>query len=218
MPNARLLIALFVLLAGVPAWAQRTGRVGLKLGGSLTRYRGDDTYAGGSNRGGFCGGGVLHLPISRVFSVQPEFLYSQKGASSQAFVLPNNMAVTGNQRLSYVEVPVLAKLRSHAGLFVEAGPTLSYLLSASAELSGQNNYDNRANFKDLEVGYAAGVGYQGQGTKALLLGVRYTRGLTPVFKAGAYRGIGGEPDIYNQAFQLYAGFIFFGRPPADFPQ
>jgi hypothetical protein len=128
------------------------------------------------------------------------------------------MSTTGNQHLTYLEVPVLAKFRSRSGFFVEVGPSLAYLLSARAELSSQNDYDNRSNFKDLEVGYAAGIGFQGKGAKGLLLGLRYTEGVSTVFKAGAYRGVTGEPDIYNQAFQLYVGFIFFGRPQDEFPQ
>lgn len=210
------LIILFLLLTWAwPAMAQhaRMGRVGFKLGGCFASYQGKDVYASSSSRGGYCGGGILHLPVSHAFSIQPELLYSQKGASSQSFVLSSSVFATGNQRLAYAEVPVLAKLRSHVGVFLELGPTFSYLLSASAELRtpaiGQNSFDNRSSFKDLELGYAAGAGFQG--ANGLMLGGRYTRGLTATFKAGAYRGIVGEPSIYNQAFQLYIGFIFFGR-------
>lgn len=221
-PQALLLLTLFTATAlarPVPASAQRArvGRVGLKLGGSLAQYRGEDTRGGNGNLGGYCGGAVLHLPVGSVFSVQSEFLYSQKGARSQAFVVSNNVAATGDQRLAYAEVPILAKLRSHAGPFVEFGPTLSYLLSASANFSapigGQTSFDNRSRFNAFEWGYATGIGYQD--AKGLMLGVRYCGGLSPIFTADAYKGyvgINGEPRIYNQAFQLYVGYIFFGRP------
>jgi hypothetical protein len=223
MPALLLLLACFLVLMGPgPAAAQppRVSRVGLKLGGSLAQYRGKNAFVGNGNLGGYCGGGILHLPVSAAFSVQPELLYSQKGARGQTFIFPNNTAVSGTQRLVYAEVPILAKLRSKAGLYVELGPSLSYLLSASADFnssaSGQGNLDNRSSFKPFEWGYAAGAGFQTD--KGFMLGARYTRGLTSVFKAGAYRGVSGEADIYNQAFQLYAGLIFFGRPQAEFSQ
>ena len=210
---------LLVLASARPTVAQssRIGQVGVKLGGSLAQYRGEDTGGGFGNLGGFCGGGVLHLPVNSVFSIQPELLYSQKGSRSQSITLPvgyYTVSVVGDQRLNYLEMPVLAKLRSHAGPFLEAGPTFSYLLSAHI-VYGQDKFDNRGDFKAFEVGYAAGVGFQsGQG---FMLGVRYTHGLTSLYKAGAYWNIKGEAEVYNQVFQLYAGFVLLRRTPADFP-
>ena len=229
MPTPHALLLLILLAATAlarpaPASAQRVrlGRVGLKLGGSLAQYRGEDAHGGNGNLGGYCGGVVLHLPVGSVFSVQPELLYSQKGAHSQYFVMPNHMTATGAQRLTYAELPILAKLRSHVGLFAEFGPTLSYLLSASinssAPIGGQTSFDNRFQFNSFEWGYAAGVGYQD--TKGLTLGVRYSGGLSPVFTADAFKGYYGnnEPRIYNQTFQLSVGYIFYGRPEAEFTQ
>lgn len=212
-----LLILFFLAVSMTPASAQRArvDRVGLKLGGSLAQYRGKDTFVGNGNLVGYCGGAMLHLPVSPVFSVQPELLYSQKGAVSQYFVLSSTTSASGNQRLDYLEAPVLAKLRSRIGLFVEAGPTFAYLLNARI-VDQQTNFDNRGDFKAFELGYAAGVGFQTK--EGFMLGTRYTRGLTSLFKAGAYRGrgINGEAEVYNQVFQLYVGLIFFGRSPADF--
>ncbi|ALW83952.1 hypothetical protein AUC43_01855 [Hymenobacter sedentarius] len=103
----------------------QSSQVGLKLGGSLAQYRGNDAFVGNCNLGGYCGGGVLQLPPGSVFSVQLELLYSQKGARGQTFALPNYMSVSGAQRLAYLELPVLAKLRSIMGFFVETGPTFA---------------------------------------------------------------------------------------------
>ena len=224
MPNLLLPLAFLLVLASArPTLAQssRMGQMGLKLGGSLAQYRGDDTGGGFGNLGGFCGGGVLHLPVSSVFSVQPELLYSQKGAKNQSITMPAgyyNVSVVGDQRLNYLEVPVMAKLRSHGGAFLEAGPTFSYLLSAhivDGQSNGQNKLDNRESFKAFEVGYAAGVGFQSQ--QGFMFGVRYTHGLTSLYKAGAYWNIKGEAEVYNQVFQLYAGFVLLRPTPYDFP-
>ncbi|MBF9142401.1 porin family protein [Hymenobacter properus] len=212
MPNTPLLLALFAGLAGTqPAAAQltRTSRVGLKLGGSLAQYRGNDTRGGNGNLGGYCGGGVLNLPLGPVFSVQSELLYSQKGARSQSFVLPTNQYAYGDQRLAYLELPALVKLRSSVGLFVETGLTFSYLLSARLESNGQSVFENRDKFKPFELGYAAGAGFQAD--NGLLLGVRYCAGLTSLFRSGAYPGLYRDADIYTQTFQLYAGLLFRGR-------
>ena len=212
--------ALLVLTAGAPAaWAQQS-RVGLKAGGTLSGFSGPDANPGGSNRAGLCAGVVLHLPVSQVFAVQPEFLYVQKGATAQPFAIGSSATVKGSQRLHYLEIPVLVKVRSRGGFFGELGPTLGYVLSASATFPNLSQQvvtiDNRGLFKAFDWGYAVGVGFQTD--KGLLLGVRYNEGFSALATAGAYRGISGEARIHNQAFQLYAGYIFFGRPAAEFPE
>lgn len=202
----------------------RTSRIGLKVGGSLARYRGGDASGGGStNLVGFCSGAILHLPVSSVFSVQPELLFSQKGVNNQSIPVRNNMFLTGVERLTYAEVPVLVKLRSPAGPFVELGPTFSYLLNASANTTfpAGASVDIRSSFNAFEWGYAAGLGYQQE--DGLFLGVRYSGGLSRVFATDAFKasyGISGERSIYNHALQLYAGLMLFrrGKAAANFPQ
>ena len=196
------------------AQAQSSIAVGPKLGVSITDLRGEDAYVGTSSRGGFCGGLILHLPMSQIFSVQSELLFSQKGTNNQSIGYGNVPFATGRLRLSYVEVPLLAKLRISPGPFVEFGPTVSYLLSASGEFSSSNSaVDIRPNFKDFDLGYAAGIGFQD--AKGRLLGLRYSRGLTDVFKVGNYPATNREVRIHNQAFQLYIGQILQSRRRAD---
>lgn len=198
------------------AQAQQS-RIGLKAGGTLSGYGGANAYSGGSTRTGLCAGLVLHLPVGSVFSVQPEFLYSQKGADEQPYVFSNGLRAMGSQRLSYFEIPVLAKFRAKAGPFAEIGPTLGYLLSARADVVATNgqsaSLDNRAGFKSLDLGYAVGAGFQS--SNGLLLGLRYTAGLSGLFTPGAYSGVNGEARIHNQTFQLYAGYIFGGKSHTD---
>ncbi|GAB3581488.1 porin family protein [Hymenobacter daeguensis] len=213
-------LALLLALAGaLPSQAQKS-RIGLKAGLNLSGFSGPDAAPGGTRRLGLCAGLVIHLPVSPVFSVQPEFLYSQKGANSQPFAISSTAVVAGSQRQHYFEVPVLVKLRSKGGFFGEFGPSLSYLLSASGTFTtptGQAlTLDNRGSFNAFELGYAVGAGFQA--TQGLLVGLRYGGGFSAIAPTGAYRGISGEPRIYNQNFQLYAGYIFFGRPEPEFAQ
>jgi hypothetical protein len=221
MPKILLSLALLVLLNGASAAYAQRSRIGLKAGLNLSGFSGADAAPNGSRRLGLSAGVVIHLPVSSAFSVQPELLYSQKGADSQPFVINSTTAiVTGSQRQHYFEVPVLAKLRSKGGLFAEAGPTLSYLLSGSGTFTaptGQTlTIDNRGSFNAFELGYAVGAGFQA--AQGLMVGVRYDGGFSAIAPAGTYRGISGEPRIYNQNFQLYAGYIFFGRPEPEFAQ
>ena len=212
-------LLVLALLAGTPAAQAQQSHTGIKAGGLLSDYAGPHVDQGGSNRAGLCAGFVLNMPVSKVFAVQPELLVAQKGSQSQPFVTGLGI-VKGSQRLYYLEVPVLAKFRSRGGLFGELGPTLGYLLSASATIPNANGqavtFDDRSIFHAFDWGYAVGVGFQAE--KGLVLGLRYGQGLSPLFTAGSYRGVNGEADIHNQAFQLYAGFIFFGRPTPEFPE
>ena len=210
----RLLLILWLGIAPLPGWAQ-SSRVGVKAGASLASFAGRDAAAGSSVLGAQVGV-VIHLPVTPVFSVQPELLFSQKGADDQSYLISGS-SYRGRQRLNYFELPITAKFRSQSGFFGEAGPQFGLLLGANAEVTnkaGQKvTLPNRDNFKQTDWGYALGAGWQS--AAGLLLGARYNGGFTAVPAAGSYSGVSGEAHLMNRAWQFYAGFIFFGRKTAD---
>jgi hypothetical protein len=190
------------LLAGVSVAAQaQTGvRFGLKAGASLTNFTGKDVD-GNANKFGFNGGVVANFGINDMFSIQPEVLYSMKGAKVDGS--------DGRINLNYIDVPILAKIATgETGLFFELGPQVGFL--ASAKLKDNNSSaDAKELFKSVDFGYAAGVGFQI--ASGAMVGLRYNGGFTNAFKAIDFGGTSVESKAKNSAFQLYVGYMLGGK-------
>nr|GFD13455.1 hypothetical protein [Tanacetum cinerariifolium] len=103
------------ILAGITFASQAQSiKYGVKAGASLTNFSGKDSD-GYKNKFGFNGGVAANFGLNDMFSIQPEVLYSMKGAKA------NGTDVRLN--LNYIDVPVLAKISTgETGLFFELGP------------------------------------------------------------------------------------------------
>lgn len=196
-------------------------RFGVKGGANLSNVSGDlvdeDVY---ENRYGVHGGLMLNVGLvgDGFLSVQPEVLFSQKGyqyADDEFTILGQNYTYKGEQRYNYIDVPVLLKINA-GGLFFEAGPQYSYLLSVKDDSERTLNgttYTKVQNDVDLddvnrnEIGYAAGLGYQSP--IGLLLGLRYNGSFTDFGKDG-YRD-NELRNARNSVFQLSLGYLIPSR-------
>jgi Outer membrane protein beta-barrel domain len=205
MKRAAFLFSLLTAAVGT-AKAQQTPTIfGFKGGVTYSSYAGDVEAA--EYRAGFHGGLILKLPVSKSFAVQPELLYSMKGAQGSETV--NGYSKSYEERLHYVDVPILAKIFTAQGLFFEAGPQLGVMLAARGDIAvtgpgGRNGSASgsiKSEFKDVDLGLAVGLGLQVPDTP-LLMGVRYNGGLVNIVKDY------GDKSLRNTAFQFYIGFLF----------
>ncbi|MGI4862605.1 MAG: porin family protein [Janthinobacterium lividum] len=190
------------LLAGVSvaAHAQTGIHFGIKAGASLTNFTGKDVE-GAANKFGFNGGVVANFGLNDMFSIQPEVLYSMKGAKEDGG--------DGKINLNYIDIPVLAKIATgKTGLFFELGPQVGFLASAKAKDSNTSQ-DVKDAFKNVDFGYAAGVGFQV--ASSAMIGLRYNGGFTDVYKSVDFLGTNVETKAKNSAFQLYVGYMFGGK-------
>jgi hypothetical protein len=189
------------LLAGVSVAAQaQSAKFGIKAGASLTNFTGKDAD-GSANKFGFNGGVVANFGINDMFSIQPEVLYSMKGAKADGSDLKLN--------LNYIDVPVLAKIATgETGLFFELGPQVGFLASAKVK-DNNNSLDVKDSFKNVDFGYAAGVGFQV--SSSAMIGLRYNGGFTNAYKTITIAGNNSETKAKNSAFQLYVGYMFGGK-------
>jgi hypothetical protein len=169
---------------------------GVKAGASLTTYagKGTDTF---NNLTRFHGGLVLNKALTNdgSFSLQPELLYSQKGAEVE------QSGSRFSSKLEYLDLPLLARFNA-GGFFVEAGPQLGYLLSHDSRFTGPAQ---SVKYRKLDFRYAAGLGYQLE--SGLNAGVRYNGGLSDLFD----QVIGGTINPNNSAFQFYVGYQLGGK-------
>lgn len=191
-----------VLGFGTAAQAQTLGHsinvsLGLKAGASLTNFIGADAKNYYDNRFGFHGGIFANIGFSRRFAFQPELLYSQKGVYYSDF---SNQSL----RLHYIDVPLALHINM-GGLFIEAGPQVSFLVKAEYK-SGTMTADAQEYTSPVDIGCLFGLGYQFK--NGLGIGLRYNNDFTCVDKATSVRS---QSRIYNNAFQLYLTGVMRGR-------
>ena len=217
------------LLAGIvgTAHAQTGIKYGVKGGYNLATFSGTDSH-GIEYKSGFTAGLYANLGVANNFSVQPEVLFSQKGASIDNFEgLSDTRFKT---TLSYIDVPVLLRYNTGKtegkGFFLELGPQASFLVrnrdftQTGNTSTQQNDNTNSADMNKTVLAYVGGIGYQI--TSGLSLGFRYTGDFTQVYKQGAsanypgqaYAGnnqFGQNPSVHNSVFQFQAGYAFGGK-------
>jgi hypothetical protein len=120
-----LVIGTFAAVLVLPQIAAADVRFGIKAGANVANVNGDFGTAleNWQSTLGFCGGIFLELNLGRVLTIQPEVLYTMKGADTG----------TGKLTFDYLEIPILLKLRIPTGSlhpFVFAGPAFGFTLRA----------------------------------------------------------------------------------------
>ncbi|PVW15684.1 porin family protein [Marixanthomonas spongiae] len=204
-----LLFAAFAVFATTFSFAQEV-RLGAKAGVNFASIGGDETDDV-DGRTSFHIGGVVEIPISEVFSVQPELLYSSQGAKeeySEDF-LGETISAKAEMKLDYINIPILAKYYVAEGFSIEAGPQVGFLVSANGEYEVSGGGQSESEEEDIsdfvsgvDFGIGAGVGYR------LPMGVffqaRYTLGLSNINDGE------GSDDFKNQnnVIQLSVGYSF----------
>jgi len=159
------LLIVFVAVAFVATVnAQGSTTFGVKAGANLSSWNGDDVE-GVKSKIGFHAGGIVNIPVSSMFSVQPEVLFSLEGAKSE-----DDDDIKDN--LSYVNIPVMLQYNNASGFYAELGPQIGFLVSAKSEPGGT---DIKEYLKSTNFSVAFGAGYK---TKSGFgFGARYALGL-----------------------------------------
>lgn len=203
-----LAVSLSVAPAALAQSAVRSTHFGVVAGAAFAKVGGPDVADEDvKSRVGIAAGGFATLGISRNVAIQPELLYSQKGAKS------TEGEVTSRVRLSYVEVPVLLKLRfpgSGGGTVVPhvyAGPYFGVRVGCSVSASngtatissgcGDQAADIHIKSSDFGATFGGGVD-----VGRAIIDVRYDLGLSK---------IGSETtnnDVKNRVLYLLVGWTF----------
>ncbi|MDJ1499763.1 porin family protein [Xanthocytophaga agilis] len=197
---------LLLFFATSASYAQ--AKFGIKGGVNLSNFYSGDDVSDNNLKPGFQAGLYVKAPIIEdVLFIQPELLYTRKGAQS---TYSNFIQGSGKYQfgLGYAQLPVL--LGVDLGIFnIHAGPYVAYLTDAKVKdvdndgsINGVTDL-NRDNFNSLDYGLSGGIGLD---FEAAQIGLRYDLGLREV---GA-SGLAGEltKNYKNSAIQLYVGFHF----------
>lgn len=200
--------SLFAQEQQTPAESSLSPKFGIKGGVNLTNMYVKDV-SDENMKVGFNGGFFAKLPVTRGFSIQPELLYTSKGAKE---TYDNFILGEGEYRfnLNYIELPVLAVFNVAENFNVHVGPYVSYLAEANIkDLEDDGTIDEIADldtddFNRVDYGVAGGLGID---ISNFTIGARYSYGFREIGKSGS---VSGEltKDSKNSAISLYIGIGF----------
>ncbi len=167
-------ISFFVLLNIILQGMAQTS-LALKAGVNISSITGRDINSGDfRGKDGFYAGAAVNAAISKVFSIQPEMLFSSKG------YLFSTLSSGNKTTFNYFCIPVLASYKIYRGLYVETGPQFALLLSTI--LKTDNNQGGTRNitgdFREYAFSWCFGTGYVAEG--GLGFEFRYNIGLNSI--------------------------------------
>jgi hypothetical protein len=132
---------------------------------------------------------------------QPEILFSQQGSKFKYSGSPDLKA-----NFSYVNIPLIVKLYTIAGINLQVGPQIGLLTSAESEdYNISNGQITKADIKDdlkkTDVSLALGVGWDLP--FGLSIDGRYNWGLSDINSGAA------TSSVKNQVWQFSVGYKLF---------
>ena len=168
---------------------------GIKAGPSFYNLSGDD-FEEGDMKTGFHAGIFVNIPLSSMFSFNPELLYNTEGSKIEE----SGDKLTMN--LSYLNVPLMLQYNNPGGFFAELGPQIGFLMSAKAkyEVMGvEDEEDVKDELKSTSFSLGIGAGYDLPG--GLGFGARYNFGLSPIVDVD-------DDDTKSSGFQISIRYKF----------
>lgn len=183
-----------------------TTEFGVKGGFNMSNLTNDDNVDDENVLYGFNAGVYATFPISDYIAIQPELLFTTKGAELEY----NNDFLQGNAKfkLNYIELPLLVRVNVTKNFNIQAGGYASYLVSSKVTGDGDIDFEEDIDTDDLnkfDAGLSAGVGVD---FSPISIGVRYNYGLTKVGKERS-DGFGGTytfPDAKNSNLSVYLSY------------
>jgi Outer membrane protein beta-barrel domain len=184
-----------------------TAKFGIKGGINLTNLYVDNVQDENMKLGGNIGF-YAKLPITTGLSLQPELLYSGKGASE---TYNNAFQGQGEYRfnLNYIETPLTLVINVVKNFNIHAGGYAAYLASANVKnvkdgtIVGANEL-NADDFNRFDYGLVGGAALD---IENFTIGARYNYGLHEVGKSGTLSG-DLTKNSKNSALSIYIGFAF----------
>lgn len=201
MKTKQIVIACCLLVASQQAFAQAQFAVGIKAGPNFatldTKSSASENY---KNRAGFHGGAFVLIKAAKI-GVQPEVIFSQQG--SKVEIDSKNF----ESNFSYVNIPIMLKLYTVAGINIQAGPQFGFVTNAETPIEDQLNpgsykvEDVKDKMKSSDFTVGLGLGWDLP--FGLTLDARYNLGLSKVFDEAPSNT---TEDAKNQVFQFSLGY------------
>lgn len=105
-------------------------------------------------------GGFMNIPMGKLLGIQPEVLYSQKGAKGTGTI--NGVEYSLKRTTNTLDIPLLLQFKPFRHLSLVAGPQFSYLLSQKDVYDDADNTTIRQQFaiqdyRKANIGLVAGL-------------------------------------------------------------
>jgi hypothetical protein len=187
-------IATLALLLGLalPMSSQAQSPVDLGVRGGLTQatFYGDDVNSN-DFRPGFTGGVFLNYQVNDAFSVQPEVLYSRRGAKNHFSETTSPDLEDIRVRQDVIEIPVLLKLSAPTApvtprLYV--GPALGFITNSEVDGADADDSFTDVDFSGVvggEIAYALNKGPLSE----IAVDGRYNLGFTSLGDVGNFEDV-----------------------------
>ncbi len=200
MKTKQVVIICFMLAAMQQAYGQAQFAVGIKAGPNFATI--DTKSSPGTNyknRAGFHGGAFVLIKGGKI-GVQPEIIFSQQG--SKVEIDSKNL----ESNFSYMNIPIILKLYTVAGINIQAGPQFGFVTSAEAPVQQQLGGvatvgDVKDKMKSSDFTVALGLGWDLP--FGLTLDARYNLGLSKIYDDAPTPQ---SDDAKNQVFQFSLGY------------
>jgi hypothetical protein len=182
--------------------------VGFRAGVNIANqtFEQDGVEISPDSRLGITAAGLVEIPVSGGFSIQPEIAFVQKGLKFKFDFLGTTEEV--ETILNHIDVPILAKYNfgsETVGAFVAAGPTFGYAISGKSKANGEEDkFDDGdwEGYKRFEIGASLGAGVGANvGSGMLFLDVRYLLSLTNLAEEEGFTA-------KNKGISLSVGYKF----------
>ena len=194
MTKFSILVAVFALTSAT-VMAQEVA-IGIKAGPNFAKLDANSSVATNySSRTGWHAGAFVLFRGERI-GFQPEIVFSQQGSK---FDYSGNPDLKSN--FSYVNIPLIFKLYTIAGLNLQVGPQIGFLTKAEWE-TPTGTEDVKNDLKSTDISLGLGVGWDLP--FGLSVDARYNLGLSDNASSGA-----PVSEIKNQVIQISAGFKLF---------
>lgn len=201
---AAFITIIFILSFSSASWAGGESEYGFKVGVGSANLSGDvEEFVGKSDSKAVLSVGLFATgKIFGSFYIQPEILYSQKGAKTDDVF---DVEVD----LSYIEIPLLVKYRlDNMKSFrpnIFAGPAVNLLIGS--KLDSYDAMDETMKF-DASLEFGGGVDIL-TSSGYFLLELRYSMGFISVEDTDwDISEFSNELDVTNRVLMIYAGYSF----------
>ena len=180
--------------------------LGAKLGANYSNVydsEGQDFVA--DAKLGFVAGGFVTIPLGKLFAIQPEVLYSQKGFKGSGTLLGSPYSYI--RTTDYLDIPLFVAVRPSEYISILAGPQFSFLMSEKNEFTSatvnttQEQAFNNDNIRKNTFCLIGGVDVN---LSKLVIGARAGWDL----KTNNGDGTSDTPRYKNMWYQLTLGYKF----------
>lgn len=190
MNKLRIIVATaFFMAMSASAYSQAQIAIGLKGGLNFANLNTSDLEGTFKSRTGYHVGAFTLIKLTKI-GIQPEIIFSQQGSKVKD---PDLGSVEAN--FSYVNIPVMLKLYTIAGINLQVGPQFGFLTSAEF---GDQDIKDTLKGSDLSIGIGAGWDLP----FGLTVDGRYNFGVKNVSDASG-------SEIKNQVWQVSVGYKIF---------